>query len=133
VGLLTIQLNWMPERLEEGSLQNHTSCNLCCLYLIFHDAVNKLHLNELGTWLFLAKFRHKVENVLQGWTLSNYESDKFGVRTKGIRKKKNQKKKGKDKATSSASERDKEELTPLSLHLKALGRYYMLRDCELKT
>jgi len=51
-------------------------------------------LDELGTWLFLSKFRHKVENVLQGWTfLGEQEKPKKQNKKKSSKKKKQKKKK----------------------------------------
>jgi len=90
VGLLIIQLNWLPSDRQKGNCYCHPP--LPPLFL--HVADEKLQLDELGTWLFLSKFRHKVENVLQGWTfLGEQEKPKKQNKKKSSKKKKQKKKK----------------------------------------
>ena len=84
----------------------------------FAIADEKLQLDELGTWLFLSKFRHKVENVHQGWTfLGEQEKPKKQTKKKKSSKKKKQKKKKKRNVSEESGMLDAHDS-----HMYSLGR-----------
>lgn len=55
--VLIIQLNWITSRAAVGP-QN----------IRYY---NPLSIEDLRTWLFLSKFRHKVVNLYEGWMLND--------------------------------------------------------------
>eukprot|EP01087_Luapelamoeba_hula_P023302 TRINITY_DN8547_c0_g1_i2.p1 TRINITY_DN8547_c0_g1~~TRINITY_DN8547_c0_g1_i2.p1 ORF type:complete len:800 (-),score=189.59 TRINITY_DN8547_c0_g1_i2:79-2478(-) len=89
IGLLTIQLNWRPPALP--------------------IAETILQINELCTWLFLAKFRHKVENVLQGWTFNPNPELELPRRPEQKHKDKDKQKTDGDQKSKTKKQKKKEE------------------------
>jgi hypothetical protein len=59
--VLIIQLNWITNRAAVGPGHQRY--------------FNPLSVEDLRTWLFLSKFRHKVVNLYEGWMLNDSPYD----------------------------------------------------------
>ena len=72
----------------------------------FPETLDRLSLNDLATWLFLSKFRHKVEGVFKGWTFpgADLHANKKDKRKKKKKTKKEEKGKEKEKEKESTEE-----------------------------
>ena len=105
--MLIIQLNWLPNNYT-GIYQPASSAFLVFLiyFLHFPETIDRFSLNELATWLFLSKFRHKVEGVFKGWTFpgADLHANKKDKRKKKKKTKKEEKGKEKEKEKESTEE-----------------------------
>ena len=78
-------------------------------------------MNEFGTWLFLSKFKRKVENVLQGWTFPLNTKKESSLRQKPKnRERRYSDNEDEDDEYSDSSDDDTDDERS---HMDALGRY----------
>lgn len=87
-GLLVLEVDWLPPN-PSGKLHGVTS------------------IDELRTWLFLSKFRHRVENVLEGWTFPSPEGLDTTV-TNAVVDESEEEKENEEKKSNDAKEDKKE-------------------------
>jgi len=67
MGLVSIQLDWLPQTTNNNTQMGNSSS--CC--------TPGLSLDAFQTWLFIGKHRHKVSNIALGWTLGDATTPTF--------------------------------------------------------